>query len=80
MTQVSAKERREPGAQRLDRTDARGDQSVVDGGLKLQAEEVGVVRVEGGIEVLLDGGEVVGVVFEAGVIALDGDGGGGDQK
>ena len=57
--------------------DARGDQLVIDRGLELQAEEIGVVGEESGIEVLFDGGEVVGVVFEAGVVALDGDGGGG---
>jgi len=53
--------------------DACGDQLVEDGGLELQAEEVGVVGVESGIEVSLDGGEVVGVVFEAWVVALDSD-------
>ena len=39
----------------------------------MKAEEIGVVREESGIEVALDGGEVVGVVFESGVVALGGD-------
>jgi hypothetical protein len=40
--------------------------------LELEAEEIGVVREESGIEVALDGGEVVRVVFEAGMVTLDG--------
>ena len=38
----------------------------------MKAEEIGVVREESGIEVALDGGEIEGVVFEAGMVALDG--------
>ena len=48
-----------------------GDQLVEDCCLKLQAEEIGVVREKRGVQIALDGREVKGVVFQAGMIAED---------
>jgi len=65
---------------KVGKADGGGDELVEDGGLELEAEEIGIVGEERGIEVALDGGEVESVVFETGVVALDGDGGSGDEQ
>ena len=54
--------------------DCARDQLVENGRLQLQSEEVRVVRIERGIQIMLDGGEVDSVVFSAGVIAVDQEG------
>ena len=48
------------------------NQFVEDGGLELQAEEIGVMGEKSRVEVSLDGGEVEGIVFQTGMVALDG--------
>ena len=52
----------------VSRTEA-GDQFVEDGCLKLNAEEIGIVRKERRIQIALDRGEVERVVFQAGMVA-----------
>ena len=56
------------------------DEFVEDGGLELDGEEFGVVREERGIQITLDGREVKGVVFEAGMISHDEEGDDGEQE
>lgn len=49
--------------------DECGNRLVKDCGLELDAEELGIVRVERGIEVSFDGAQVNAVVLQAGVVA-----------
>jgi hypothetical protein len=48
-----------------------GDDLVKDRGLELGFKERGVVGEELGLEIVLDGGEVDGIVFSAGMVAHD---------
>ena len=53
-------------------TQEEGDQLIKRGGLKKHLEETCVVRKKDGVQIFLDGREVVGIIFEAGMVALDG--------
>ena len=39
------------------------------GGLKLQAKEVGITRIQSGIQTPLDGCKIEGIVFKTGMVA-----------
>jgi dolichol-phosphate mannosyltransferase len=49
----------------------RGHEAIEDAGLHLQGEEAEVVRIERGVEAMLDGREVDGIVFDTGVVSFD---------
>jgi hypothetical protein len=49
----------------------RSNETVENAGLHLQREEAEVVRIKGGMEAALNGGEVDGVIFHTGVVSFD---------
>ena len=64
-------EERGPGDGDVGDADELGNGTIEDGKAQLEAEEVGIVREECGVEVGLDAGEVDAVILHAGVIAHD---------
>ena len=70
----------DPSNRQLRGTNRSCDYFIENGGLQLHCEEIGVVREERGIDVMLDGGEVDLVVFGSGMIAGDEHGKGREQQ
>ena len=60
-----------PGEREVGEANGLGYGSVKDRRLQLEAEEVSVVREEGGMKVCLDASEVDAVIFHAGVVSHD---------
>ena len=69
-----------PGEGNTGEADEVGHQGDEEGGLGLQAKEVGIVREESRIEAGFDRGEIDAVVFETGVVSHDGESDQGEQK
>lgn len=51
--------------------DERGHEAIEEAGLHLQGEEAEVVRIECGVEAMLNGRKVDGIVFDTGVVSFD---------
>src|SRR5579864_4280779 len=62
-------EQNRPRQRQMDEANGKGDEFIEDGGLKLQAEEIRIMREQDGVQISLDGRQIKRVVLKARVIA-----------
>ncbi len=56
------------------------DRAVEHAEIELHGDKDEIVRVQGGVELVLDGGEIGGIVLRAGMVAEDGESRAGEEQ